>query len=403
MSRAVAAGVNGEAQAFSSGPPGPTCPCQNPHRKLHAGVFFDGTNNNRDRDKPKGKHTNVVKLWQVWKEGGDAEALRKKMYVDGVGSMDVGARTRQAGREVRQNSRWWLPGSQVVAAGVSAGRLAADLGHDVAGMAGGAGGKERLNRAYFWLKDRCAEVPKPASKTVDVYGFSRGAALARTFVNLVNMALRRDEPAISVRFVGVFDTVGSFGMAGDDSDPGQNMYVDATDARGISHYTARHEHRQNFPLTVVTGVDKEYAGVHSDVGGGYEPQDSDGKVNHLAFVPFRDMHRDSVRCGVLMDPWAPEVPGVDIEALRRQADEFAGSGHSLTAPGSPWLQRRQQFWERYVHESAVRRSNWWHAAGPLGSAYVLLNPHKPDSTGARRKFTPRRFRLKGRPPGFDWE
>lgn len=403
MSRAVAAGINGEAQAFSGGPPGATCPCQNPHRKLHAGVFFDGTNNNRDRDKPKGKHTNVVRLWSVWKEGGDAEALRKKMYVDGVGSMDVGARTRQAGREAAQGGRWYIPGSHLVSGVMSAGRLAADLGHDVAGMAGGAGGKERLNRAYFWLKDRCAEVPKPASKTVDVYGFSRGAALARTFVNLVNMALRRDEPAISVRFVGVFDTVGSFGMAGDDSDPGQNMYVDATDARGISHYTARHEHRQNFPLTVITGVDKEYAGVHSDVGGGYEPQDSDGKVNHLSFVPFRDMHRDSVRCGVLMDPWAPEVPGVDIEALRRQAEEFAGGGQSLTAPGSPWLQRRQEFWERYVHESAVRRSNWWHAAGPLGSAYVLLNPHKPDSTGARRKFTPRRFRLKGRPPGFDWE
>ena len=297
MSRAVAAGVNGEAQAFSSGPPGATCPCQNPHRKLHAGVFFDGTNNNRDRDKPKGKHTNVVRLWSVWKEGGDAEALRKKMYVDGVGSMDVGARTRQAGREAAQGGRWYIPGSHLVSGVMSAGRLAADLGHDVAGMAGGAGGKERLNRAYFWLKDRCAELPKQASKTVDIYGWSRGASLSRTFVNLVNMALRKLEPAVAVRFVGIWDTVGSFGLPGDDSNPGQNLYIDATDARAIVHQTARHELRHTFPLTIVPGIDREYAGEHTDVGGGHPPKDPQGKLNHLTFICFKDMHTASARAG----------------------------------------------------------------------------------------------------------
>ncbi|MBZ5714280.1 T6SS phospholipase effector Tle1-like catalytic domain-containing protein [Nannocystis pusilla] len=409
MSRAVANGVRGEAQAFPAQPPGATCPCQNPHRKLHAGVFFDGTNNNRDRDKPKGKHTNVVRLWTVWREGSSADALLKKMYVDGVGSMDVGARVRQAGSETARGTVWWNPLSAVVSGAVSGGRLIGDLGHDVGGMMGGLGGKERLNRAFFWLKDRCGEVPGPGTKTVDVYGFSRGAALARTFVNLVNMAMRQQIPTISVRFVGVYDTVGSFGMAGDDSDPGQNMYIDATDARGISHFVARHEVRQNFPLTVVTGVDVEYPGVHSDVGGGYEgapgsEPDEDGKFNHLSFVTFKDMHRDSVRCGVVMDPWEPQVTGgVDVEDLRRRSNIYAGGGQNLTAPGSPWLGEQAEFFERYVHESAVRRSNWWHAAGPLGSAYVLLNPHKPDSTGARRKFTPRRFRLKGQPPDFDWE
>ena len=206
-----------------------------------------------------------------------------------------------------------------------------------------------------------------------------------------------------VRFVGVFDTVGSFGIAGDDSDPGQNMYIDATDARGVSHYTARHEVRKNFPLTVVTGIDREYAGVHSDVGGGYPDVDDDGKVNHLAFIAFKDMHVDSTRCDVVMDPWQPLVGGVDVEALRRQADTYAGGGASMVAPDSPWLGERADFFEKYIHESAVRRSKWWHAAGPLGSLYVLANPNKPDEDNRRRKFTPRRFRLKGQPPDFDWE
>lgn len=404
MSRQVAAGVRDDSQGFSGGPPSPTCPCQDPHRKLHAGVFFDGTNNNKDRDLPRGTHTNVVRLWKLYKEGSDAEAVRTKKYVVGVGSLDTAARRRQAGQEIRNNSRWWLPGSQVVAAGVSGGRLLGDLGADIAGKAGGLGGKERLNQAYFWLKDRCAELPRPAFKTVDVYGFSRGAALARTFVNLVNMALRQVEPNVSVRFVGVFDTVGSFGIGGDDSDPGQNMYIDGTDARAIAHFTARHEHREMFPLTVITGVDKEYAGVHSDVGGGYEPLDEDGRVNHIASVPFKDMHTASTRAEVAMDPFQPEVQGgVDVEDMRRKSETYAGAGPNLTAPDSPWLREQGDFFKKYVHESSVTRSAWWHAAGPLGSAYIWANPHKPDSTGRRRKFTPRRFRLKGQPPDFDWE
>lgn len=400
MSKAVASGVRGESQAFSTGEPEATCPCQDPHRMLHAGVFFDGTNNNKDRaGEPI---TNVVRLWKVWRETSSAEAVHKKKYVDGVGSMDMGGRTRQAGGEVAQRTRWWNPLSAPTAAVVSGGRLIADLGHNVAGLAGGAGGKERLNRAYFWLKDRCGELPKPAMKTVDVYGFSRGAALARTFVNLVNMALREEEPALSVRFVGVFDTVGSFGIAGDDSDPGQNMYIDATDARGVSHYVARHEVRKNFPLTIVTGVDKEYAGVHSDVGGGYPPKDEDDRTNHLAFVCFKDMHTDSRRCDVLLDPWLPEVDGVDVEAVRRAADTHAGPG-SPTGVELELKGAQGEFYSAYIHESAVKRSNWWHALPGLGSAWVAANPNKPESSGIRRKFTPKRFKLKGQPPDFDWE
>lgn len=396
MSKAVASGVREESQAFSSGPPSATCPCQDPHRKLHAGVFFDGTNNNKDRDLPKGAHTNVVRLWQVWREASSAEAIHKKKYVDGVGSMDTGKRTSEAGKEIAAKTKWYNPLSGPTAVVVSGGKLIGDLGHNVAGMAGGAGGKERLNRAYFWLKDRCAELPKPAMKTVDIYGFSRGAALARTFVNLVNMALRKDEPQISVRFVGVYDTVGSFGMAGDDSDPGQNLYVDATDCRGLAHYTARHEYRQNFPLTIVAGVDREYPGAHSDVGGSYPPKDDEGKVNHLAFIPFKDMHIESTRCDVLMDPWQGAITGgIDVEALRRKADEYAGAGAVMVATDSPWLKERAQFFETYIHESAAQRK-WWN---PL----TLLNPNKTDSTGKRRKFSPKRFKLKGEPPDFDWE
>jgi hypothetical protein len=54
------------------------------------GLFFDGTNNNRDRDEPLNGHTNIVKLFKAHK---DARRLNKLkdidsycFYVPGVGT-----------------------------------------------------------------------------------------------------------------------------------------------------------------------------------------------------------------------------------------------------------------------------------------------------------------------------
>ena len=63
--RGTASGVRGESQAFSGNRPGATCPCEQTDRQLRAGVFFDGTNNNRFRDEPRQGHTNVVRLYTL--------------------------------------------------------------------------------------------------------------------------------------------------------------------------------------------------------------------------------------------------------------------------------------------------------------------------------------------------
>lgn len=394
--RDVAEGILLEAQSFPSAPPGACKPCE-ALKPLRAGVFFDGTNNNMKRDKPKGCETNVVRLFDLYKEGSDATALRRKCYLRGVGSLDKEARQQQLARENQQAVQQWGRDPEMLQSQLSAnqGRYVADLGYNVAGMAGGAGGKTRLNMAYFWLKDRCGEVAESAERMVDVYGFSRGAALARTFVNLVNQALVKHHPTLRVRFLGIYDTVGSFGVAGDESDPGQNLGVDTTDARATAHFTARHELRQNFPLSRTPNSDRSYAGVHSDVGGSYPPEDEDKRVNHLAFVPFFDMHAASVRCGVEMaDPSSP----VDVEALRRQANEFAGEGASMYDPAGEWAQRRKAFWDKYIHQSHATPSSWW-----IGRQFQRLNPNHMDNSGARRLFDPPRLQIVGEPPEFDWK
>jgi len=404
--RGTASGVRDAAQSYPATPPGSTCGCQDPHRRLRAGVFFDGTNNNRYRDEPKQEHTNVVRLYHIYRDVDTAEEVHRKLYVLGVGSMDEEERQRQAEREreavadrnflVRWGTAVSSRASQMV-----------DTGENIAGMAGGHGGRDRLNTAYFWLKDRCLEVPTPAMKTVDIFGFSRGAAIARTFVNLVNMALRKTEPNITVRFLGVYDTVGSFGMAGDDSEPGQNLYVDGTDAQGMAHFTARHEYRQNFPLTVITGIDKEYAGAHSDVGGSYAPKDKDNRVNHLAYVPLRDMYGEGRIFDLWQQSWTTqlhEFSEAQVEELHQKANRLAGPETKDLASRSSFTAEQTQFFATYVHESATHPRGWISGLWNDGVGGHLTNVgNKIDESGHRREITQRRLTLTAEPPDIDWE
>ena len=122
---------------------------------------------------------------------------------------------------------------------------------------------ERLDR-YFAEGDR----------TIDIIGFSRGAALALHFANQV----QEDKPGAEVRFLGLWDTVASFGLPGNDLNIGWDLTL-PDNVKKCFHAMALDERRGNFPLTRVKpqkagGSIKDrlqevwFRGVHSDVGGG---------------------------------------------------------------------------------------------------------------------------------------
>ncbi|MBL9104837.1 MAG: DUF2235 domain-containing protein [Myxococcales bacterium] len=399
--RDVAEDQHAAAGGFSSRPPGACRTCQMP-RKLRAGVFFDGTNNNKSRDQPTGNHTNVVRLYDVYPQAG-GETLYRKYYIRGVGSQDQGERARQLGQEIRPNS--WNPlriAGSVVAAPVRLGGYVADLGQDLAGKVGGAGGTARLNLAYTWLSARCGEVQPQGERTVDIFGFSRGAAIARTFTNLVNQGLQRQQPLIRVRFLGIFDTVGSFGIPGDDSDPGENLGIDTLDAREIAHYTARHEYRQNFPLTRTSSSDTPYTGCHSDVGGSYPPVDSENRVNHLAAITFLDMYdalrRHEPALAAVTAAMSCGLSRAQVAALKRRAAAEAPAEAQMAGQERRWTAAQRAFWERYIHQSHTSPSDWW-----IVNQAKRLNPNHLDNSGRRRLFpNPPRQELRGTPPNFSW-
>ena len=142
--------------------------------------------------------------------------------------------------------------------------------------------------------------------TVNVFGFSRGAAAARHFVarrggtnfpqyTSLSESLSIPAAAITVHFVGLFDTVSSYGgerhrtLAGQiynklvhksfDDDVKELHLALGGEAAQVVQFTAADEYRKNFASTNIlssvrasVGLEVRLPGVHSDIGGSYEEE-----------------------------------------------------------------------------------------------------------------------------------
>jgi hypothetical protein len=167
---------------------------------------------------------------------------------------------------------------------------------------------------------------KPSLRKIrlSVFGFSRGAAQARAWVNLLQRQWGGHLAGLPLQidFLGIFDTVASVGLA--QSAPfmdghfawasGKSMAVPPSVKR-CAHLVAAFEVRGSFPLDSVCQGDvlppncKEivYPGVHSDVGGGYSPNDqgravgpdnADSDKRKLSQISLAQMYREARMAGV---------------------------------------------------------------------------------------------------------
>ncbi|MGY4830400.1 phospholipase effector Tle1 domain-containing protein [Sphaerotilaceae bacterium SBD11-9] len=190
--------------------------------------------------------------------------------------------------------------------------------------------------------------PRMRKIRLSVFGFSRGAAEARAWVN---MATQRFGGAVAgiplqIDFLGIFDTVASVGLAQSTPKPfakdtfsghaawadDQYMPVPASVKRCV-HLVAAFEVRGSFPLDSVCQGNmlppncKEvvYPGVHSDVGGGYPPDDQGralgqgaaGDKRKLSQLSLAQMYREARMAGV---PLAPEPAMLDFQKANFAVD-----------------------------------------------------------------------------------
>ncbi|WP_246641548.1 T6SS phospholipase effector Tle1-like catalytic domain-containing protein [Paraburkholderia edwinii] len=275
--------------------------CTTCEQKPWVTFFFDGTGNSQKEDEPKQKLSNIARLYlgHVPNEG----TLINSFYYPGVGTQLNAS-----------NPSWWEQVRDSEVLGASAG-----LGCDV-----------RLAKAVTDFEEGLLLNHKVTRIDIAVFGFSRGATLARAFVNRLldrctmkegvphwpcDTALDGESAPLHIRFLGLFDTVESIGL------PAHNL----SDLRlripeqveRCVHLVAGHELRACFPLTSV-GNDSACCeeivlpGVHSDVGGGYQPEEQ-GRSDMLARIALNRMRLEAAISGV---PFiAPKIADAKINDL----------------------------------------------------------------------------------------
>jgi hypothetical protein len=232
-------------------------------------VYFDGTGNNRQNvrrgyslrsggESSSGSYDNDYSNVSRLEEQQDAHEgydYSFKFYVEGIGTQNLSSDVPQGNVEGR--------GITGISAKVNSG-----IRHLLEGIE-----NEVISRRISHVH-------------LDAFGFSRGAAAARHFV----YKMMREEGhtlldrlrdrgftvgSVAVKFVGLFDTVASYGFA--HYDDTRDLDLDAiTAADYVVQLAAGDEHRANFRLTNINSAKRQnkgleifLPGVHSDIGGGY--------------------------------------------------------------------------------------------------------------------------------------
>jgi uncharacterized protein (DUF2235 family) len=217
---------------------------------------------------------------------------------------------------------------------------------NILGLVTGFGGHDRIRSAFNALSKNFAA----GDTDVDIVGFSRGAAEAVDFANEVAKQKLPGPSPTKVRFLGVWDIVGSFDLPGT---PIQNIGFDfktPPTAQRIVHCMSLDERRVFFPLTRMSGTGANeqgrllelwFRGVHSDVGGG-------DKQGGLSSIALNFMFSQALKAGAPLD-------AAQIQANAKRMDPTEAITfdliHSLAPLEPPRIMRVGDF----VHVSVTAR------------------------------------------------
>ena len=299
-------------------PPGPFQDCR---ECVHIALFFDGTGNNRFDDDATQRWSNVARLFFAARN--NEELGIYPIYIAGVGTR------YNASRNWSERIDSWVEDMTLGNAGGLGGDRRLDGGdaqmndaleRAMLQNAKIEGGKtkqtaERMQGEGF-EKMFAALANHRLIKTISfsIFGFSRGAALARAFANRLAEKMvpagaglyKFQGVEARINFLGVFDTVASFGLPGTNWGGWQTKDLTIPPLVEMCyHFAAAHEVRFSFPVDLIRDkgayhgnmFEKVYPGVHSDVGGGYDPG-KQGRTDMLARIPLRHMLDGGVEYGV---------------------------------------------------------------------------------------------------------
>jgi hypothetical protein len=338
-------------------------------RKLaYVNVFIDGTLNNyyntklmegaELKDLPNNDtsydndYTNVARMWNYLEND---RQYKNAAYIEGMGT-----------KRHDEKLKTWQDLKKK------------DVNDEQEGYAfgdGETGVLERAKSVFLQLHDKVLDGDKSSDKfpvevRINVFGFSRGAAAARTFVQLIHQKrydLFKDpdvaklwrESTVRVNFVGLYDTVSSYAANhATEFDANANertgvvphgkahtvfhndvqqlhLNFEPGSVGRVVHIVAGDEFRRNFPSTNIkstiglvsnhgsrqdrkVGYELTIPGAHSDIGGSYWPKAEERRVFYkdkvLAFVTEKGFYEQA-------DLYAldhPECSKKDWEGLSKE-------------------------------------------------------------------------------------
>jgi hypothetical protein len=188
------------------------------------------------------------------------------------------------------------------------------------GGAFGVGGQDRVEDATRDVARQFAA----GDRAIDIVGFSRGAALAVHFANVIGdsgVVVNGAKEYPPIRFLGVFDVVAAFGIPinlgfkFNRINLGYKLGLSKS-VKQCYHALALDECRNAFrPTRVVGGCEVWFRGVHSDVGGG-------NKNIALNDITLRWMLRKAIASGLPMKANCVDTACTRLDVNGNISDNF---------------------------------------------------------------------------------
>ncbi|MBB6270086.1 hypothetical protein HDF26_000513 [Pedobacter cryoconitis] len=285
------------------------------------GLFFDGTSNNRSNVNARNKqtdaylektdwlssndgsnasyendHTNVDKLEKIYPK---IENKYFSIYIEGIGTEDdkgdftygQGFGTGRTGIPAKVRIACERAANKLLKYAEGSGEKINEISIDLFGFSRGAAAarycaheltkpetNEKLYFAakgdkqfYFSPNDKKPVylVNPPKSYFTDPGKPMTTKSPARGFFGQYMEANRIKYLSFKLRFGGLYDSVSAYGR--DHTNDVEELFQNSIDRMAhVVHLTAADEHRKKFELTHVSkGIELSFPGVHSDIGGGY--------------------------------------------------------------------------------------------------------------------------------------
>ncbi|WP_299219220.1 DUF2235 domain-containing protein [uncultured Aquimarina sp.] len=293
------------------------------------GIFFDGTLNNRANTRARLEYTNKTNRQPY--DRNSADGYTNWIGIKRTGSYDNDysnvSRMEPAYEKINEEKKHQL---SIYIEGIGTEDHEGDSTWGKSMGKGATGVKGKVKKGCEEIAKLINElgVEKINSIQIDAYGFSRGAAAARNFVFEINQRkgdrkeilmdglyqytgqLYQEDGGVlgeklkelgletrlkpQARFVGLYDTVASFGVY--HQNDVEQLNLDAIKkARFTFQLAANDEHRSNFMLTKIgsaRGKEKYLPGVHSDIGGGYtDNADEEVTLDYGGYLPKLEEER----------------------------------------------------------------------------------------------------------------